>query len=263
MPANKTQVTEEKTPAGVRWFKPLMGLAVATSLICLAMLAARSPLAQRGYAAVKPAAERFHARATFRVADDFRDGVRDWWGEQAITASGPGEARVEGLALHGETMERVSYRLDFEAKPGSEGIGWVVRAADRENYYAFRLAPLKDRSGSKSRLVRYPVVAGEARTEEQVEVDVPLELAPEEFHRISVRVRDDRMTTLIDGQGVDHWQDGRFSQGGVGFFPLNKQSGPIRSVSVYGNDDSFGLFLYGFVETLRAAGAVAGLVRVS
>jgi hypothetical protein len=57
---------------------------------------------------------------------------------------------------------------------------------------------------------------------------------------------------MINGFGVDYWQDSHYNRGGVGLFADGGESALVRRMTVSGNDDSWGLFLYGTIETLRS-----------
>ena len=84
-------------------------------------------------------------------------------------------------------------------------------------------------------------------------VEVPAHLAKaDDFNRISVRVVGDQITTLVNGWGVDFWRDERIPQGGVGLLAEAGESALIRKISVTGNDDTWGLILYGAMESMRS-----------
>jgi hypothetical protein len=86
-----------------------------------------------------------------------------------------------------------------------------------------------------------------------VRAELPADIARSGgYNRISVRVRGDHITTLVNGFGVDYWRDKRFDSGGVGLFADAGESALINRLTVAGNDDSWGLFLYGTIETLRS-----------
>jgi hypothetical protein len=157
----------------------------------------------------------------------------------------------QGLALHSGTLNLESYRMDFEAKIESQAVGWVVRAADTDNYYAFKLV---EKSRDSFDLLRYTVVEGARDAAQGVaSISVPANLASAaDFNRISVRVRDNQITTLINGWGVDFWQNDRFDRGGVGLLADRGESALVRKMSIAGNEDTWGLILYGTLETIRS-----------
>jgi hypothetical protein len=65
-------------------------------------------------------------------------------------------------------------------------------------------------------------------------------------------VRDNQITTLINGWGVDFWQDSRFERGGVGLLADKGESALVRKMSIAGNEDTWGLILYGTLETIKS-----------
>ena len=70
-----------------------------------------------------------------------------------------------------------------------------------------------------------------------------MELDEGDFHRISVRVREGRITTLINGECVDYWVPQEWKAGGIGFFGNKGESSLIRYVTTYSNQDFLGLSL--------------------
>ena len=86
-----------------------------------------------------------------------------------------------------------------------------------------------------------------------MQIPVPSRLTqPDDFNRISVRVRDQQITTLINGYGVDFFRDSQLPRGGVGFLTEKGEDVLISRVTVSGNEDTWGLILYGTLETVRS-----------
>ena len=197
-------------------------------------------------------AQNLKARAAFQVIDDFTSGVSAHWDAAGLVSDESGAARVTGFALNRNTMGLTGYRLDFDAKIASQGMGWVIGAEDEKNYYAFKLERLGSRTDQGYRLVRYLVSEGEAGPD-RVQVDVPVTLTGEDFNRISVRLRENRIATFINGTGVDYWQAEETPQGAVGFFTEGTETAFVRRVEVTGNEDTWGLFLFGFLELIEDA----------
>ncbi len=194
-------------------------------------------------------------RAAFFIVDDFSLASADTWlsaGSMDFDAAGLG--RVDGLSLRQDTLGLESYRYDFDAKIEKDAVGWVVRAPDLDNYYAFKLVETRRKASLSYVMLRYVVLNGErVAGEAGVEIPVPGHLTrPDDFNRVSVRVRDNQVTTLINGWGVDFWKDSRLERGGVGFFSEEGESALISRATVSGNDDTWGLILYGTIETIRS-----------
>ena len=194
-------------------------------------------------------------RAAFFIVDDFDAASADTWlsaGTFDFNADGLG--RVDGLSLRQDTLRLESYRYDFDAKIEKDAVGWVVRAPNLENYYAFKLVETRRQASLSYVMLRYVVLNGERVADEaSVELPVPGHLTrPDDFNRVSVRVRDNQITTLINGWGVDFWKDSRLERGGVGFLSEEGESALISRATVSGNDDTWGLILYGTIETIRS-----------
>ncbi len=240
-----------------RWRVPRLSwkFAAAAAAVFAVFLLSDRPEFSDGYGAltakVQPYVDQVKSRAAFQIIDDFDNGVGDWWDDHGLVADQGGAVRVAGLSLHRETMDLSSYRMDFEAKIDSRSVGWVVRAADRETYYAFKLLQTgkKDKS---YKLVRYPVVEGKPDPTQKAELDVPADLMMEEYNRISMRTQDNQLVTFINGRSVDFWRDSRLPRGGVGFWVEKGESGWIRQLTVSGNEDFWGLTLYAAMETGHA-----------
>jgi hypothetical protein len=191
-------------------------------------------------------------RSAFFIVDDFSGGLENWLENRSLSLTDAGQVAVrQGLSLHGDTLSLESYRMDFEAKIESQAVGWVVRAANTDNYYAFKLV---EKGGDSFDLLRYTVVEGARDAVQGVaSISVPSNLAATaDFNRISVRVRNNQITTLINGWGVDFWQDDRFDRGGVGLLADRGESALVRKMSIAGNEDTWGLILYGTLETIKS-----------
>ena len=199
------------------------------------------------------AEENITPRAAFLMEDDFGGGAGDGWQvPHSLVADESGGVRVEGLVLHRETMELSSYRMDFEAKLSSGGVGWVIGAQDNENYHLYKLEKSAPRSENPYRVVHYPVVGGEADTTKTVSAEVSLELNEHVVHRFSVRVREGRVITLINGQSVDYWVPREWKAGGIGFFGNKGESSLIYYVTAYSNQDFLGLSLAVTLDAIRS-----------
>ena len=200
-------------------------------------------------------------RAAFRYQENFEGDFNNWSNPSALAAAAPGTVRVRGLALHNKTTGLRNYEMNLSARIEKRSIGWVVRAAQSENYYAFKLSPSKGpagSSGSGSRgfdLVHYPVVGGRTPAPslwESAQVKIPA--VKNEFLNISVRVYEEQMMTVVNGFGVDTWRHAQFKTGGVGLLAEKGESFLVKSLSVSGNEDFLGLFLREAEETIRTVG---------
>ena len=193
-------------------------------------------------------------RAAFFIVDDFEQGAGKWISDGSMTFDPGGLFRVNGKALREDTLNLESYRFDFDAKIERVAVGWAVRAQDMRNYYAFKLVEIKRQGASLYELHRFAVIDGvETAAAAKVRIPVPGHLPnQDDFNRISMRVSGSQITTLLNGWGVDYWRDSRLKRGGIGFLGGNGESSLISRVTVSGNDDTWGLILYGTIETIRS-----------
>ena len=207
-------------------------------------------------AAINSVSQPIEERAAFFIVDDFSDGIESWLSRsgRSIERNPDGLLASGDMFLRDDTLRFSSYRMDFNAKIQSGAVGWAVRASDFDNYYGFKLVESRRNRISAFHLERFAVVDGVRTTAvSQSRIALPPDLAqPGAFNKISVRVRDEQITTMINGRGVDFWRDSRFARGGVGLFAGNGEVALVNRFTVTGNDDPWGLILYGTVETLRS-----------
>ncbi|MEZ5366046.1 MAG: hypothetical protein R2748_27865 [Bryobacterales bacterium] len=192
-------------------------------------------------------------RAAFQINDEFTTGIDNWASTRSLDVDPAGWLKMQqGLALNTETTNLIDYRMDFDAKIQNRAVGWVVRAPDTDNFYEFKLFQKGTEANPQYSLARYSMLDG-VKTLVAEGIEVPSHLAkPDDFNRISMRVMGDNVTTLINGWGVDHWRDGAIKRGGVGLIADAGESALVRKMTVSGNDDTWGLILYGAIESVRS-----------
>ena len=209
-------------------------------------------------------------RAAFFIADDFElagegspgassPAESTWTSKLAGSGVAPPAGKIASgdMWLRQDTLRFTDYRLDFDARITAGAVGWMIRAQDYQNHYGFKLVESGNRGAKAFHLERFTLANGiRLPAENPVRLAVPQGLVrPGAFNRISVRVRDAQITTLVNGWGVDFWRDGRFERGGVGLFAGAGESAVVSRLTLTGKDDSWGLFLYGTVETIRSVRA--------
>ena len=120
------------------------------------------------------------------------------------------------------------------------------------NYYAFKLHQRGSEKAPIFSLSRFSMLEGE-KTVSADSIEVPAHLArADDFNRISVRVVGDHITTLLNGWGVDYWKDEALPRGGVGLLADAGEEALVRKMTISGNDDTWGLLLYGALESMRS-----------
>jgi len=133
--------------------------------------------------------------------------------EDGRATDAAGAARERRFSLHRESKGARDYVVEFEAARDKGALGWVVRAQDGANYYAFKLEPEK---AGGAQLVRFAVVQGK---EEQI-TRIPVAVWGKEtagLYRIRVEAKGTKIRTLVNGKEVDLWEDARLARGAAGF----------------------------------------------
>jgi len=186
------------------------------------------------------------ARNSFSEAAPDIPGVSQFTSERAMYRLAADFSAAEKLEIAGETYlldartaSLEDYRLDLQVDLADGPASWIVRAANADNYYAFRLQAGR-RSTDPFQLTRHAVVAGEETQEEPVTVEVPVGLITDDAAQVSVVLRGHTITTLVNGQGVDFWRELNLRRGGVAV----QAEGSVRDAVVRGNEDDWGKFLY-------------------
>lgn len=199
-------------------------------------------------------------RAAFFIADDFSNGLDQWQGANSLHVDPAGWATLtRGFSILSSTSELQDYRFDFETRVQSGAMGWTVRTADDSNYYRFKLNMDGPAASPRFSLVRQAVVDGVRETFSQP-IEIPAHLAKaDDFNGVSVRLVGNQITTLVNGFGIDHWKDDRLARGGIGLMADAGESALVRRIAVSGNDDAWGLLLYGAVESIRSVEDMLGM----
>jgi hypothetical protein len=232
-------------------------LGVLASLVLIALLVGH-PQARAGIGTLAAMAGKpLHSRAAFSFEERFDRGPTRWMDPDAVTSAERGTIRVHGAAWDARTAGLKDYQMAFTARIDRKAIGWAVRSVKPGGYYVFKLVERGRGNDPKARrleLHRYLVEDGKTANRSQKE-PVPLDLyVPEaSFLNISVRVTPEQILTIVNEFGVDAW---KLKKGegtaGAGLLAEDGEAFLVRSLTVSGNEDFLGLFLWGAEETLRS-----------
>jgi hypothetical protein len=181
-------------------------------------------------------------RAAVQVTDTFKRGMAAW-GVVKGWAPGwsrhpDGYVRPGQLALFQPTLNYTNYRLEFFGQIESRGMGWVVRAQDRQNYYAMKFKVIEPGLRPVLSMVYYPVLGGKAG--HKVEVPLSVMVHNNTPYHVAVEVSGKRLTTSVEGQEVETWVDDALPSGGVGFFTEAGERARLYWMRVARNDDWLG-----------------------
>jgi hypothetical protein len=182
-------------------------------------------------------------RAAVEVTDTFRKGMQAWSTAARNVSTGwtrhPDGYVIPGqLALFQPSLGFTDYRLEFLGQIETKGMSWVVRAHDRQNYYAMRFHVIEPGLRPVLSMVHYPVVGG--KPGHSVEVPLSIMVHNNTAYHVTVDVRGNRFAASIEGQEVDSWTDDTPASGGVGFFSEAGERARLYWMKVSKNDDWLG-----------------------
>jgi len=181
-------------------------------------------------------------RASLSLSETFEKGM-DAWGQAKALAPGwvkskDGYVRPGQLALYQPSLPLSNYNMEFLGQIENKSMDWVVRAKDKQNYYAMKFRVIEPGLRPIIAMVHYPVVNGVPgrKTETPLNVMVHNNSA----YHISVSVQGKRIITAFEGQEVDRWIDETLPKGGVGFFADAGERARVYWVKVSKNEDFLG-----------------------
>jgi len=149
-----------------------------------------------------------------------------------------------GVTLLRGGEEWTDYTVSFDARPlataSQDGIGyaqagWVFRARDGENMYAWLLGNFPHSVGPDGNLTKIVIEDGISSVER---VPVPFDVVAGRSYHVETRLDGDRIETVIDGETVDVTHDSTFSAGTIGFrqHEGNNESATYDNLRVVGED---------------------------
>jgi len=183
-------------------------------------------------------------RAGIALGDNFREGLSEWRGrassKPAWSFDNAGFVHPGPLALFRPTVDLTDYRIEFRAQIDRQGLGFVFRARDFNNYYAVKLVIAEPGPLPGVKIVRYAVIQG--REGPHAIRPLPLTVRSDTWYSVRLDIRGSDFTLNIQGQVVDCWSDARLRQGGMGFFCGKGEQARLRSVEVSHQNDALGKF---------------------
>jgi hypothetical protein len=181
-------------------------------------------------------------RAAVSLTDDFRNGLAEWEGAGnwalAWSYDAAGFVRTGTMALYAPSRGLTDYRMELLGQIERRSLGWVVRAADLQNYYAIKLTILSGGPQPEVALVRYPVIRGVPGSGKQTVL--PMSVQENTVYKILTEVHGKDFSVSVQGQMVDSWSEPRLESGGIGLFSGKGEMARIRWVGVWHQYDTLG-----------------------
>jgi hypothetical protein len=143
------------------------------------------------------------------------------WSQRSI--SPPGRLMSVYEPSRGET----DYRMEFAWVPDANGVGWIFRARDANDYYAVRLRLIKPGAGPAIAAEHFNVWRGEESVHSR-------KVIPLLNNSGLVQVRMDAVgpsfTLSLQDSPVDTWTDARLDSGPLGFYDENGQRPAVEAL---------------------------------
>ncbi len=172
-------------------------------------------------------------RAAVVLIEDFRTGLGAWESRSdAATAwayDSNGFVRPDALAVYRPTTNLTDYKLQFTAQL-DQPLGTAFRIEDWNHYYALKLVVVQSGALTAISAVRYSVVNG--KEIDRVIRQIPSPVPNTSLYRIGIDVHGSDFTLISQGHVVDYWSDGRYVNGGIGFFGSKSGRARVRWVEV-------------------------------
>jgi hypothetical protein len=127
-------------------------------------------------------------------------------------------------------MSLTDYNFEFQSQIERKGLGWAYRAKDDRNYYATKIMVSRAGPLPGADIVRYAVING--KESDVVRLPLPVPIRADTVYQVSMAVKGDRFSTMVNGRMVDSWSDKRLKTGGVGLFADPGEVATVRYASV-------------------------------
>lgn len=181
-------------------------------------------------------------RAAVELSDDFSSGLHSWSGKGDWSGTWKYDERggiIPGApAFLLPSQKLADYHLEFTGTIEKKALGWLVRAADVQNYYAVKLQILKPGPMPKVAVVRYPVIGG--KEGKKTTTELPFPVTADTVYRVAMDMTGESFTLTIQGKVVDFWSDSQLKTGGAGFFSTKGEQSRIQSVHITHQNDALG-----------------------
>jgi hypothetical protein len=135
------------------------------------------------------------------------------------------------ISFYRPSANHDDYRIEFDGQIESKGLGWVFRAVDPNNYYAYKIELVKIGSDMATALTRFSVVEGVESQKHFTPLSKPIR--PGVTFHVRLDVRDDEFSAYLNDELIEVWQEDRLSKGGIGLMTEVGESAQIRSVQIF------------------------------
>ena len=185
---------------------------------------------------------RIAGRASVNLVEDFRNGLSQWGGRGEWTRTWSydrsGTVRPGNLAIFQPTVALRDYVVEMKASIDRRSIQWLVRASSPQNYQFARLNVTPGSPLTALEFERWTVIDG--RMGRVTRLPLPHAGANQTLYSIRVDVNGDSITTYLQDQVIDTFNDPRLQDGGVGLIGAHDDRPRIYGINVTHQNDFLG-----------------------
>jgi hypothetical protein len=190
-------------------------------------------------------AQRKARQEKMNFVETFGAGLSRWSGAsfEAVAEKGKPAMRISGFGLLKDATDWDNYTATFDVKIQKEGVNFIIRARDHQNFYFLKLTDDKAKEYPKNSLIKYLYVGGKylsgpASNEAAGALDIvtlPFKIKRNDTYQVTISVSGSAIRTSINGQTVDTWQDNTFKQGAFGFNCSTVEQATVTSFQMRSN----------------------------
>lgn len=181
-------------------------------------------------------------RASVDLVEDFHNGLSSWDGKgewaRSWSYDRAGTVRPGHLAIFQPTIALRDYVFEMKASIDRRAIQWMVRASGPQNYHFFRLNVTPGAPLTSLELERWTVMNGHAGR--VTRLPLPHGAANQTIYSIRAEVRGDSITTYLQDQVIDTFNDSRLPDGGIGLLGTFDDRPRIYGIHVFHQNDFWG-----------------------
>ena len=135
------------------------------------------------------------------------------------------------ISFYRPSANNDDYRIEFEGQIDSKALGWVYRAVDPRNYFAYKVEFVKTGPEPGVALTHFTLVNGVESQKHYTPLSKPIRLG--KAFKVRLDVRADEFSAYINDELVEVWQDDRLPKGGFGLLTELGESAQVRKMQVF------------------------------
>lgn len=139
-----------------------------------------------------------------------------------------GASKGRQLLLYRRSLNTADYDFQFAGQIREKSLGWVIHAKDPRNYCAMRIEVLQPGPNPKVSFYKFAVVDGQEGP--RTALPLPVRVQDSTVFRVEAMAHNGVVTTKIQDQTVDVWNEDRIKDGAAGFLTERGERSTIQSV---------------------------------